>query len=87
MKDLSDALVVRPGKDDNRWTTSSLSELAAHVVEQHHRATAAGKGTLLVALTGWGQERDRQRTRDAGFDLHLVKPIDPQALTTILSTT
>ena len=29
---------------------------------------------LIVALTGWGQEKDRDRTREAGFDAHLVKP-------------
>lgn len=34
----------------------------------------------IVALTGWGQDSDRQKTKDAGFDLHLVKPVDPQDL-------
>ena len=34
----------------------------------------------LVALTGWGQEEDRRRTREAGFDHHLVKPADPDEL-------
>jgi CheY-like chemotaxis protein len=32
-------------------------------------------GTLLVALTGWGQEQDRRRSKEAGFDRHLVKPV------------
>jgi PAS domain S-box-containing protein len=40
------------------------------------RAAAATEPLLLVAVTGWGQERDRVRTRDAGFDGHLVKPVD-----------
>jgi CheY-like chemotaxis protein len=31
----------------------------------------------MIALTGWGQEEDRRRTSDAGFDAHLIKPIDP----------
>jgi signal transduction histidine kinase len=35
-----------------------------------------GKGIMLVAVTGWGQENDRQRSREAGFDAHLVKPVD-----------
>jgi CheY-like chemotaxis protein len=35
---------------------------------------------VLIALTGWGQEVDRQRTREAGFDSHLVKPVDLQTL-------
>ncbi|HSR64489.1 MAG TPA: ATP-binding protein, partial [Xanthomonadaceae bacterium] len=38
------------------------------------RATPGGDAVLLVAVTGWGQPEDRQRTRDAGFDHHLVKP-------------
>jgi CheY-like chemotaxis protein len=35
---------------------------------------------MLVALTGYGQQADRQRGREAGFDGHLLKPVDPQAL-------
>jgi CheY-like chemotaxis protein len=34
----------------------------------------------LVALTGWGQLGDRQRSQDAGFDQHLVKPVEPELL-------
>ena len=34
-----------------------------------------GRSATLVALTGWGQPQDRQRTSDAGFDVHLVKPV------------
>jgi PAS domain S-box-containing protein len=40
--------------------------------------------TLLVAITGWGQQDDRERTRAAGFDYHLVKPVDPTRLAEIL---
>jgi PAS domain S-box-containing protein len=40
----------------------------------------------LIALTGWGQEDDRQRTREAGFDHHLVKPADIAALQGLLVT-
>jgi PAS domain S-box-containing protein len=50
------------------------------------RETPQGKHALLVALTGWGQESDRQRTRDAGFDKHLVKPVDPTALSALLAS-
>jgi len=41
---------------------------------------------LLVALTGWGQEEDRRRSQDAGFDHHLVKPVDLSALQTLLAS-
>ena len=39
----------------------------------------------LVALTGWGQEGDRRRTAEAGFDHHLIKPVDPQMLNVLLA--
>jgi len=38
----------------------------------------------LVALTGWGQEQDRRRSHEAGFDHHLVKPVDLDVLSTLL---
>jgi PAS domain S-box-containing protein len=41
---------------------------------------------LLVALTGYGQEDDRRRTREAGFDLHLVKPLDPDILQHLIAS-
>jgi DNA-binding response OmpR family regulator len=37
---------------------------------------ARGQEVLIVAITGWGQEEDRQRARDAGFDHHFTKPVD-----------
>ena len=40
---------------------------------------------LLVALTGWGQEDDRRRSREAGFDRHFVKPIELQSLERLLT--
>ncbi len=49
------------------------------------RAEAWGKGMVLVAMTGWGQDEDRRRTVEAGFDTHLVKPVDPTALTALLA--
>ena len=44
-----------------------------------------GGSMVLVALTGWGQEEDRRRSRQAGFDHHLVKPVDPRALVKLLA--
>ena len=46
---------------------------------------AHGEGLVIVAVTGWGQPEDRQRTLQAGFDHHLVKPPDIQAITDICS--
>jgi PAS domain S-box-containing protein len=43
-----------------------------------------GAEVTLVALTGWGQDADRRRALEAGFDYHLIKPIDPNELNTLL---
>ncbi len=42
------------------------------------------KTPLLIAVTGWGREEDRRNSREAGIDLHLLKPVDPVALQCIL---
>ena len=43
-----------------------------------------GKDVVMIAATGWGQRNDRLRANAAGFDHHLVKPVDPQALIDLL---
>jgi len=48
------------------------------------REQPGGKDMMLIALTGWGQEEHRRRTKDAGFDDHMVKPVDFDALMSIL---
>jgi CheY-like chemotaxis protein len=45
-----------------------------------------GRDMVLVALTGWGQEEDKQRSREAGFDAHMTKPVDPQTLQQFLGS-
>lgn len=49
------------------------------------REQAGKKKMFLVALSGWGQEEDRCRTKEAGFDEHLVKPLDPDKLEKLLA--
>jgi CheY-like chemotaxis protein len=41
---------------------------------------------MIVALTGWGQEKDRQKSRDAGFNTHLVKPVDDEVILKLLAS-
>jgi PAS domain S-box-containing protein len=43
-----------------------------------------GKNMILIALTGWGQQQDRRRTKEAGFDVHLTKPVNYQAIAKLL---
>ena len=56
-------------------------EVARRLRGQPRTATA-----LLVALTGYGQDEDRRRSHEAGFDCHLVKPADPDAVQAILAS-
>jgi len=49
------------------------------------RARPWGQSVMLCAQTGWGQEDDKRRARNAGFDRHLVKPVDPEELARILA--
>jgi PAS domain S-box-containing protein len=44
-----------------------------------------GRGMMLVAITGWGQEEDKRRAAEAGFDIHLTKPVDPATLEKVLA--
>jgi CheY-like chemotaxis protein len=53
-------------------------------VARRFRALPDVGGATLVALTGWGQDADRRRTAEAGFDRHLVKPVDPRAIRALL---
>ena len=55
-------------------------EVARRLQEQ-----AAGKTPLLIAITGYGQEEHRRRSKQAGIDLHLLKPVDPEELKKLLA--
>ena len=59
--------------------------LDGYEVARRIRAQEWGKAVTLVALTGWGQESDRRRSQEAGFDTHLVKPLDLEKLTALLA--
>ena len=50
------------------------------------RAAPWGKNTVLIAQTGWGQEEDRRLTEEAGFDAHIVKPVDYTSLLRLISS-
>ena len=56
-------------------------ETAQRIREQSH-----GRRVALIAMTGWGQEEDRRRSTQAGFDFHLVKPVDLAALERLLDS-
>jgi CheY-like chemotaxis protein len=54
--------------------------MGGHEVGRRLREVADNRALLIVALTGWAQESHAQASKDAGFDAHYVKPIDPSKL-------
>ena len=61
-----------------------LPGLDGYEVARRLRALPELQGALLIALTGYGQPEARRRALDAGFDVHLVKPVDPETLTELM---
>ena len=74
---LSLAQVFRP---DTALLDIGMPDISGYEVARALRAEPWAANILLVALTGWGQESDRRRALEAGFDHHLIKPIDPDKL-------
>ena len=71
------ATAVRP---DVVLLDLGLPDMPGEEVAHRLRDSTRAHDARLIAITGWGQETDRARTREAGFDLHLVKPVDPEVL-------
>jgi CheY-like chemotaxis protein len=63
-----------------------LPGLDGYQVAERLRAQPAHRRTLVVAVSGYGQEEDRARSKAAGFDYHVVKPIDPVVITGLLGS-
>jgi PAS domain S-box-containing protein len=63
-----------------------LPKLNGYEAARRIRQQPSGREPVLVALTGWGQEEDRRRSREAGFDRHMVKPVDYSSLRRLLET-
>jgi CheY-like chemotaxis protein len=62
-----------------------LPGMSGYEVAKRIRAGEGGKDIVLVALTGYGQADDRRRAKEAGFTVHLVKPVVPEALQRLLA--
>jgi CheY-like chemotaxis protein len=63
-----------------------LPGMDGHEVARRLRQHPDLKGVRLIALTGYGRESDLQRSQEAGFDHHLVKPVNPLKLLELLAT-
>jgi CheY-like chemotaxis protein len=62
-----------------------MPRVSGYEVARRIRHTAWGRDAFLLAVTGWGQEHDRRRALAAGFDRHMVKPVEPGALALLLA--
>jgi CheY-like chemotaxis protein len=62
-----------------------LPEIDGYEISRRFRRIPATAGTFIIALSGYGTKEDRDRSRDAGFDYHLTKPVAPEALDDLLS--
>jgi PAS domain S-box-containing protein len=80
---IADAERIRP---DVVLLDIGLPKLNGYEVCRRLRERPWGKDLCLIALTGWGQEEDRQRSQEAGFDTHLVKPVDHDLLLKLIDS-
>lgn len=62
-----------------------LPKLNGYEVAQRIRERSWGSSMFLIAVTGWGQDEDRQRSSEVGLNVHMVKPVEPAALERLLA--
>ena len=62
-----------------------MPKMNGYEAARHIRKLPWGRKAVLAALTGWGQESDKRRAEEAGFDFHFTKPVDPAALEHLLA--
>jgi CheY-like chemotaxis protein len=62
-----------------------LPKINGYEVARQIREQPWGRGMALLALTGWGQEEDKRRAWEAGFDHHMTKPVEAAALEKLLA--
>ena len=75
---------VRDFRPDVAFLDIGMPRLSGYEVAEAVRAEPWGRDVILIAVTGWGQADDKVRARSAGFDQHLVKPIDPSDVDRLL---
>ncbi len=75
---------VRARRPDVVFLDIGMPGMDGYEVAHRLRAVEGGDGMLLVAVTGYGQDEDRENARAAGFDYHLTKPVGPEHLQAVL---
>jgi CheY-like chemotaxis protein len=85
----NDGLVALKSAEESRpdliFMDIGMPKLNGYDAARRIREAPWGTGITLVAISGWGQDSDREKSRAAGFDAHLVKPVEFSALDQILS--
>ena len=79
-------IIAEQQRPDIALLDIGLPKLDGYALCQRIRSTDWGRHILIVAITGWGQDEDRKRTTDAGFDRHFTKPVDPSQLKELIAT-
>jgi DNA-binding response OmpR family regulator len=78
--------LARTYRPDIALLDIGLPDMSGLDVARSIRGLPNGRDVLLIAVTGWGQDDDRRRSAEAGFDHHLIKPLDRAALESLLGT-
>jgi signal transduction histidine kinase/ActR/RegA family two-component response regulator len=76
--------LIAAQKPDIALLDIGMPGLDGYEVARRVRSDAANNGIVLIAVTGWGQEGDKLRAREAGFDLHFTKPVEPERIIELL---
>jgi signal transduction histidine kinase/CheY-like chemotaxis protein len=76
--------VLKGERPDVALIDIGLPQLDGYELARRFRAEPSGEGTVLVALTGYGSPDDREESRRAGFDYHLIKPVSPDSILQLL---
>jgi signal transduction histidine kinase/ActR/RegA family two-component response regulator len=77
--------VAREFRPEVAFLDIGLPKLHGYALARELRARPETRGARLVAITGWGQERDRQQAREAGFDEHFVKPVSVEQILEVIA--
>jgi CheY-like chemotaxis protein len=85
--DASEALAIANERaPEFAFLDLGLPRVSGYDLARKLRANPGTAATVLIALSGWGQQQDRERSKEAGFALHLVKPIELQGIEAALRT-
>ncbi|MGA0612755.1 PAS domain S-box protein [Caldimonas sp. KR1-144] len=78
--------LIRDWQPDIAVVDIGMKDLDGYALCRKVRQLGTGRQPVMIACTGWGQEEDLRRGREAGFDFHLVKPLEPETLVRLVAS-